>query len=452
MPNPNDHVPEIPPDIELQKVQPEPDVLAGRYVSRGDDELFVVGHGAIDDVLSLDPPRLLMRTPGGERFEVQFDDGDTHVVYDRDGDLHEVHAGWLVHHLRWLQETRRQVDEGAVAKWMHERSAQLAAGHLTHTTVPTPSTVSTLAGRLNVVDFSTVTVRRHDADVDDSQVGMFILIAHGFDYEGGSPKALWLQLRPIVDDQDPNHWLDPLPVSMPAPAGGWNSFADRFLGGQSNIDDPMPDDDDPLAPAYGLTPVQHEAGRVRATALQLISKLIERKALMLDSRGWTYVDGDGEIGKLNDSTEIVHLLNTLKLAEPLSDNAPMPEPEPDDGIEFTREAAITAIRIAQKVAAIQSYGSLPLTSEERDLLDEFRHGEPASPPAGWANTPGGTDKDREDARTAIGILRDLIELEAVVPHPMTGTWGGKDVEGASFELSDAKVGALLDDLHAGTAG
>lgn len=76
------------------------------------DELFVIEHGAIESVLGTDPPRLLMRYPSGERYEVDFTDRDTDCRYiDAAGNSNTIPAGMLVDELQALVKIRQDRDE-----------------------------------------------------------------------------------------------------------------------------------------------------------------------------------------------------------------------------------------------------------------------------------------------------------------------------------------------------
>lgn len=200
------------------------------------DQPALIVHGAIESVLSCRPPRLLMRNVDGSRCEIEWHDDDTTMaeaqlvhyvpqdqqtpgvpmpgVWDtRDGqDVIVVPVGLLLAYLLQLVAAR-QLDDGQRAVDEHRTQFETAAyaGHLTHTTVPTPTTVTTAFGRIAVADFSTVVLKRlNDPDQGDpsDNMGRFIVIAHGLDYEGAKPKALWLQLRPLVNPDDPNGWHD----------------------------------------------------------------------------------------------------------------------------------------------------------------------------------------------------------------------------------------------------
>lgn len=182
----------------------------------------IIRHGEIEAVLSVLPPRLLMRSSEdpGVRYEIEWDSTGEPVEYHCDGEggvdgVLDTTAGWLVSHLMQLVQTRQRADEQRALD--EYRAAQpipwagASVGHLTHTTLPDPTTVTTAFGRINVSNFTTVTLSRVSApaDVPNADSGRFIVIAHGLDYENNQPKALWVQLRPLVNPDDPNHWIDP---------------------------------------------------------------------------------------------------------------------------------------------------------------------------------------------------------------------------------------------------
>lgn len=324
MPAPSDDSIPVPDEIPLVKIPNPPNPVTfepnaagtwtadvpGEPVERG-GPIAVVHHGAINEVLGWDPPRLGMRTrnwQGYKRdtfYEIAFDDRDTPVVYvDTDGDEYAWTAGRLVDHLLDLQETRARADAaGARPEWLRDPSKLDASSrttedgwelHRSHTTVPAPSTVTTADGRIRVDDWDAVRVSLYDHDGRQfNGSGGFLVRAHGFDYEGHRPVAMWLELVPIT------------------PADG-------------------PDD------------------------------------------GWL-------------------------------EQHPRP---PAENVEHSTEPA----------------------------------------PAGWANTPGGTDREKADARAAIALLRKLIEDQMLIMSPAVGGWGWLNPHGDYERVEPPEARRLLDEL------
>lgn len=108
-------------------------------------------------------------------------------------------------------------------------------GHQSHTTLPDSTTITTENGaRLTIENYTRCVVqvvnRSTGSDgIEHEEVseGHFIVLAHGLDYADRQPRAVWLELSPIVDVTDPaarnGGWLDGHHDSLvnrtPAPAG-----------------------------------------------------------------------------------------------------------------------------------------------------------------------------------------------------------------------------------------
>jgi hypothetical protein len=192
-----------------------------------DDGIVVVHHGAIEHVQGWDPPRLLMRRADGSRYELAWETRDEDCVYvEPDAGLRcPCKAGWLVDHLLDLQNSRQAADPESGGSLLPPLvkadlpdpvfETQAAGQDLTHTTRTQPTTITTAHGRLTVDDWTTVSVSR---STDPQVTGSFIVMAHGLDYVGARPEALWVKLMPVVADDDPNHWAyEPGEQPKPSP-------------------------------------------------------------------------------------------------------------------------------------------------------------------------------------------------------------------------------------------